>query len=526
MGSIISCAMMEMSIFLVGLYSPMPAVAIFALNAALAVFLNMFFQLTLFITLVYLDTVRVKQSRCDILCFFKNKIYKKSNKTNHLGDFFAGLTRILMKKYIKALVVIIFTGMFAGSLYIISFADIGLDQNLSVSTSSYLYTYFNSMEAYLNVGVPVYFVVEGIFPYQNQEARKLICGSAGCDLFGLSEQISRASHQPKFSTIETPAASWLDDYLDWLEPISRCCSVYRTDEEFCHAQVSNLLQCKWCVSPNSTVVESVFTNMLPDWLEDNPDEYCSKGGHAAYSSALSLREEDIEASHFMSYHSICIESSECQANLEQARVIADNITHHINRGLEDIGFNSSISVWPYSIYYPYYEQYITMGSDAIFQLLLCMVPISVLSFVCYNCSLSACLVILITVVFIVTDTYACCVLWNVQFNPLTLINLIASSGLAIEFTGHSVRHFIQLDNGDRIERTIATMRSMGPVIILGVTMTNLPGIVTLHWAHMQIIEIFFFRMSFLTTISGAIHACLFLPVLLSIYGKLIEVKIL
>ena len=409
--------------------------------------------------------------------------------------------------------------MFAGNLYVISFADVGLDQNLSVSTSSYLYTYFNSMEAYLNVGVPVYFVVEGVFPYQNEEARKLICGSAGCDLFGLSEQISRASHQPEFSTIETPAASWLDDYLDWLEPISRCCSVYRSDNEFCHAQVSNLLQCKWCVSPNSTVAESVFTNMLPDWLEDNPDEYCSKGGHAAYSSALSCNEEDIVASHFMSYHSICIESSECQANIEQARLLADNITRHINRGLEDLGFNSSISVWPYAIYYPYYEQYITMGNDAIFQLLLCMVPIILLSFVCYNFSLSACLITLVTVIFIVTDTYACCVLWDVQFNPLTLINLIASSGLAIEFTGHSVRHFIQLDNGDRVDRTISTMKSMGPVIILGVTMTNLPGIVTLHWAHMQIIEVFFFRMSFLTTISGAIHACLFLPVLLSVFGK-------
>ena len=102
------------------------------------------------------------------------------------------------------------------SIYIISFANVGLDQNLSVSVNSYLYDYFEAMESFLNVGVPVYFVLEGPFPYQNEDARSLVCGSAGCDLFGLSEQISRASKQPENSTIETPAASWIDDYLDWL----------------------------------------------------------------------------------------------------------------------------------------------------------------------------------------------------------------------------------------------------------------------------------------------------------------------
>ena len=74
---------------------------------------------------------------------------------------------------------------------------------------------------------------------------------------------------------------------------------------------------------------------------------------------------------------------------------------------------------------------------------------------------------------------------------------------------------------DRRRRTVETMRSMGPIIILGVTLTNLPGIVTLHWAHMQIIEVFFFRMSFLTTITGAIHAIIFLPIVLSVFGPVI-----
>ena len=38
---------------------------------------------------------------------------------------------------------------------------------------------------------------------------------------------------------------------------------------------------------------------------------------------------------------------------------------------------------------------------------------------------------------IIIDTYGMCALWGVDFNALTLINLIAAIGLSIEFTGGS-----------------------------------------------------------------------------------------
>ena len=79
------------------------------------------------------------------------------------------------------------------------------------------------MELYLNVGAPVYFVLEGKFAYETNTTRDLVCGSAGCDLYSLVEQVSRASKQPEFTTIETPPSSWVDDYVDWLLPRSQCC---------------------------------------------------------------------------------------------------------------------------------------------------------------------------------------------------------------------------------------------------------------------------------------------------------------
>ena len=38
---------------------------------------------------------------------------------------------------------------------------VGLDQDLSVPSDSYVLDYFDYMEKYLDVGVPVYFVTKG-----------------------------------------------------------------------------------------------------------------------------------------------------------------------------------------------------------------------------------------------------------------------------------------------------------------------------------------------------------------------------
>ena len=58
-------------------------------------------------------------------------------------------------------VIACFFAWVGASVYFISTATIGLDQNLSVPLSSYVAKYFDYMESYLMVGVPVYFVMEG-----------------------------------------------------------------------------------------------------------------------------------------------------------------------------------------------------------------------------------------------------------------------------------------------------------------------------------------------------------------------------
>jgi hypothetical protein len=93
--------------------------------------------------------------------------------------------------------------------------------------------------------------------------------------------------------------------------------------------------------------------------------------------------DSITATYYMAYHSVCIESVECQENLEMARYLADNITDRIQSQMYDLNKTEddpdyidpeSISVWPYSIYYPYYEQYINLAEEAMIQIAVCLIP--------------------------------------------------------------------------------------------------------------------------------------------------------
>ena len=132
-------------------------------------------------------------------------------------------TPILMNDFVRLGVIVAFAFLTSVSIWSISNAAVGLDQDLSVPKDSYVFRYFEAMETYLMVGVPVFFVVEGRFAYEEDPSRKLICGISGCDPYSLVEQVNRASKQPHFTSIETPPSAWIDDYVDWLMPKSNCC---------------------------------------------------------------------------------------------------------------------------------------------------------------------------------------------------------------------------------------------------------------------------------------------------------------
>lgn len=84
--------------------------------------------------------------------------------------------------------------------------------------------------------------------------------------------------------INRPSTSWIDDYFDWAD-LSSCCKYYSTNNSFCPHSISDTY-CKSCTivknNWNRPDVQS-FSKFLSYFLQDNPDDKCSKAGHAAYS---------------------------------------------------------------------------------------------------------------------------------------------------------------------------------------------------------------------------------------------------
>lgn len=85
--------------------------------------------------------------------------------------------------------------------------------------------------------------------------------------------------------IAQTASSWLDDYYDWTT-IDDCCKYFKANESFCPHDYDDSL-CNNCNIPrheryNLRPELTSFRKYIPYFLNDVPDEFCAKGGRAAY----------------------------------------------------------------------------------------------------------------------------------------------------------------------------------------------------------------------------------------------------
>ena len=78
---------------------------------------------------------------------------------------------------------------------LMGFIGLGLDQKLSMPHDSYVLTYFESLNAYLSVGSPVYFVVKQGQDYTTPNGQNMICSGQGCPEYSLLGQVLKAANQ-------------------------------------------------------------------------------------------------------------------------------------------------------------------------------------------------------------------------------------------------------------------------------------------------------------------------------------------
>uniref|UniRef100_A0A4W5KGE9 NPC1 like intracellular cholesterol transporter 1 n=1 Tax=Hucho hucho TaxID=62062 RepID=A0A4W5KGE9_9TELE len=486
--SMLLCSLSESVCFFLGALSTMPAVKSFALYAALAVLMDFVLQMTAFVALLSLDARRQDGNRCELACCVtvKTTAPSKPNEGFLLPIMRKYYAPVLLHPVTRVIVMVVFIFMFISSIYLMFYVTVGLDQELAMPQGSYMLEYFKYLYAYFEVGVPTYFVTTKGFNFTSTMGMNAACSSVGCDPFSLTQKIQYATEYPDLSYMAIPANSWVDDYIDWLNPGSKCCRLYT--------------------------------------LGPNKGNFCpaSEGGYQTIKlpklkvTCVSV----LSATRFMAYHTALTTSKEFTAALKIARELAHNITLSMRHQLIRLSSSS-----PSRVTYVFYEQYLTIVSEGLFNISLCLLPTFVVCCLLLGMDLRSGALNLLTIIMITVDTVGVMTLWGIDYNAVALINLVTAVGISVEFVSHMTRSFAMSIQPTHVERAKEATATMGSAVFAGVAMTNLPGIVVLAFAKAQLIQIFFFRLNLVITLLGMAHGLIFLPVLLSYFGECVRVRV-
>lgn len=88
---------------------------------------------------------------------------------------------------------------------------------------------------------------------------------------------------------------------------------------------------------------------------------------------------------------------------------------------------SITSVFFYSVFYVFYEQYLTMWSDTLKSVSISLLTIFLVTFVLMGLNMTAAFVTVLTISMIITDIGGLMYLWGVSLNAVSLVNLVMVS---------------------------------------------------------------------------------------------------
>uniref|UniRef100_A0A914H2F6 SSD domain-containing protein n=1 Tax=Globodera rostochiensis TaxID=31243 RepID=A0A914H2F6_GLORO len=523
--SMLLSSLSECLCFSLGALSSMPAVQMFSLYASVAILLNFLLQITCFLAVFIWDIQRQESGYLELCGHCVPPVPFQPTDTESrverwMRDYYAPA---LLNKFVRCTVIVFFALWLALSSAVMNRISAGLDPKIAVPEDSYVYGHFVNMERYLSVGPVVYFVLRGDFDFHQYAQRKQVCSYSGCASTSLGSQIARAAKFPNRSFIAHPALNWVDDYIDWLRPVGTCCREYNDNMTFCPISENSEAPCRPCTvstlhgEPN----QDRFYAFLPNFLEQNPSRSCPRAGHAAYASALSLTETEgrrrVFASRFMAYHTKLRTPDDFIKAMESAQLISQNITRDINRALEALN-KTNVEVFPYSTFYVFYEQYTGIVRTAILQVILSLACIFCVTTVLLGMDPWSAFIIVVVIALILLNVVGSMWFWSIDFNAISVVNLVMSVGISVEFCAHIVRAFALSTRTTRVQRASEALCRVGCSVLSGITFTKLGGIFVLAFAHSQVFKIYYFRMYLNIVLIGAAHGLILLPVLLSFCG--------
>lgn len=520
--SILLSSITETVAFAMGAFVGMPAVKNFAAYAAGAVLLNAVMQVTMFVSVLALNQRRVEDLRAD--CFPCLTVRKANSSGIPGGDVYTDLDEGVLQRFIrkfyasalmntkvKVAVMVIFFGLFTAGLALLPKLLLGLDQRIAIPSDSYMVQYFDDLYDYFGSGPPVYFVTRNVNVSSRAHQQQLCGRFTTCDEYSLGFVLEQESKRPNVSYIGGPTASWIDDFFYWLNPQQDCC---KERGRSCFDGRAS----PWNISLYGMPEGEEFIHYAQKWLKSPTDVKCPLGGLAPYSSALVLDSEHVmtNASHFRTSHT----PLRSQEDFIKAYISARRIASDLSR-------DHDIDLFPYSKFYIFFDQYLSIVSLTVALLAIAVGIIFLLTSVILG-SLATGVVVALTVVMTVVDIMGTMVVARVSLNAVSLVNLIICVGIGFEFCAHIARAFMfpsrslldkaRLRYRNRTARAWTALVNVGGSVISGITVTKLLGVCVLTFTRSKIFDVYYFRVWLALVVLASTHALVFLPVALSLLG--------
>ena len=114
-----------------------------------------------------------------------------------------------------------------------------------------------------------------------------------------------------------------------------------------------------------------------------------------------------------------------------------------------------------SVFYVFYEQYLTVVKNTVFNLSISLAAIFGITVILLGFDIWTSVIIVWTIAMIIASMLGLMFFWSISLNALSLVNLVMTVGISVEFCSHIARAFAVSTKPTRMLRAHDAIVNMG-----------------------------------------------------------------